>query len=466
MLPVTRSDYTSIVRFDAKHNEAMRNIEYERLELQRIDSSRRAYAENRLIQLKEEEGRLQREKFEWDKSVAEKNLELIQNFQRIVRESQREKLQSEEDRHYLKLRVSRDYLIKILSEDIGKFVIISSPPEILRDDLQAFKSLDAEIRTKLTRTIEKYYGGANQSVIGYRSSIFNASISEYEALVVGRDIAPFPTLFFHSHVAYQKVFIQVTLTCPLVREVEPQTQTDQPQFCTEFHGETFLLAEWNWMNLKKEFEAQGQDHETSSQSILELISTIHLIVTLYFCDLYCLNLNPSHSPKLFTFLEDPDFPDSLQVWSQPFKDSLEETQRKIEEDLDRIRALETARLRQASNESYIDPSDFLNFSVIASGIGLLFLFTMCSQQSPQVVVDNTGTQNSMEQQSNIQVVSRARIIRRASVREKSSENSRLLAEAEVGDIAIVQGTYGSWIRLKFKSGVDGWVHEQTIEFLR
>jgi hypothetical protein len=91
-------------------------------------------------------------------------------------------LQSEEDRHYLKLRVSRDYLIKILSEDIGKFVIISSPPEILRDDLQAFKSLDAEIRTKLTRTIEKYYGGANQSVIGYRSSIFNASISEYEAL--------------------------------------------------------------------------------------------------------------------------------------------------------------------------------------------------------------------------------------------------------------------------------------------
>ena len=96
----------------------------------------------------------------------------------------------------------------------------------------------------------------------------------------------------------------------------------------------------------------------------------------------------------------------------------------------------------------------------------MFLFTMCSQQSPKVAGDNTGAQNSMEQQTNISIASYARIVQRASVREKASENSRLLAEAEVGDIATVQEIYGSWIRLKFKSGVDGWVHEQTIEFLR
>jgi hypothetical protein len=462
MLSATRHDYSSIVQFDAKHNEAMRIIECERLKLQRIDSSLRAYAENKLIQLKEEEVRLQREKFEWDKLIVEE----IQNFQKVIREDQRKKLQSEEDRHSLKLRANRDHIIKILSEDIGKLIIISSPPEVLRDDLQAFKSLEAEIQSKLTRTIEKYYGGVSQSVIGYRSNIFNDSISQTEASIVGESIASVPTLIFHSQVAYQKVFIRVTLTCPLVKEVAPQTEAAQSQFDIQVNRKTFVLPEWNWMELKKNFEDEGQDCDTSSQSILDLISTIHLIVTLYFCDLYCLNLNPSHSPKLFAFLEEPDFPDSLQVWSQPLKDSLEETQEKIKKDLDRMRDLETSSLRQVSNESYTDSSDFLNVPVIASGIGLLFLFTMCSQQSPKVAGDNTSFQNSMEQQTNISIASYARIVQRASVREKALENSRLLAEAEVGDIATVQEIYGSWIRLKFKSGVDGWVHEQTIEFLR
>jgi SH3-like domain-containing protein len=36
----------------------------------------------------------------------------------------------------------------------------------------------------------------------------------------------------------------------------------------------------------------------------------------------------------------------------------------------------------------------------------------------------------------------------------------------VGDVAIVQETYGAWIRLKFKSGVDGWVYDQALEPVR
>jgi vacuolar-type H+-ATPase subunit I/STV1 len=246
MLSATRHDYSSIVQFDAKHNEAMRIIECERLKLQRIDSSLRAYAENKLIQLKEEEVRLQREKFEWDKLIVEE----IQNFQKVIREDQRKKLQSEEDRHSLKLRANRDHIIKILSEDIGKLIIISSPPEVLRDDLQAFKSLEAEIQSKLTRTIEKYYGGVSQSVIGYRSNIFNDSISQTEASIVGESIASVPTLIFHSQVAYQKVFIRVTLTCPLVKEVAPQTEAAQSQFDIQVNRKTFVLPEWNWMEVK------------------------------------------------------------------------------------------------------------------------------------------------------------------------------------------------------------------------
>ncbi|NJR63759.1 MAG: SH3 domain-containing protein [Cyanobacteria bacterium CRU_2_1] len=473
MLPATRRDYSSIVQFDSKHNEAMRRIEHERLELQRIDSSRRAYADNRLIQLKEEERRLQKEKFEWEKSVAQANLELLQNSQNIVREAQRKKLQSEDDRHYLKLRVSRDHIIKILSEDIGKFVVIPSPPEVLRDDLQAFKSLEAEVRPKLTRTIEKYYSGANQSVIGHRSSIFNASIGDSEALVVGEFIAPIPTLIFHSQVTHQKIFIWVTLTCPLVKKIALQSQTAQPQFHMQVNQKTFLLPEWNWMNLKREFEIQGQDHDTSSQAILDLISTIHLVVTLYFCDLYCLNLNPRHSPKLFAFLAEPDFPDGLQAWSQPLQRSLVETQNKIEEELKRIRTLETANLRQSNGgSSYTDFGDFFNAPVIASGIGLMLLLAMCSQQSPQMTGSNPGTQSSIEQSQSSKATS-ARIevpistgYEGANLRSAPKDgNEFIIGQVRNGEqvIAYEVSPNGQWRRVKLSDGRSGWVASNFVK---
>lgn len=460
MLPATRQDLSSIVQFDARHNKAMERIAQERLELEKMDFSRRAYVENRLIQLEEEEKRLQKEKFEWEKLVAQENLRLIQDSHAIALKAQ----QNATDQHFLPLEVSRDDTIQILSQDNGKFVIIPSPPEVLRDDLQAFKSLKAEIPPRLKRIIEKYYGEVNESVIGYRS-IFNKSIGEGNASVVGRFIAPIPTLIFHSQVTHQKIFIWVTLTCPVMKEIASQTQTTEPQFHMEINQKSFLLPEWNWMDLKKEFEAQGQDYDTSSQAILDLISSIHLVVALYFCDLYCLNLNPSHSPKLFAFLAEPDFPLGLQVWSQPLQNSLIETQKKIKEELERLYVSETANLKR--NYNYTDFNDFLNPPVIASVIGLIFLFAMCSQQSHQMTGGNSSIQRSIEQpQTRTGIIWVNRPGENAARLRTAPDltHSKVVTLLRNGTPVVVEeiSNDGQWQRVTTREGVSGWVWAEFV----
>ncbi len=469
MLPETRQNYSSIVQFDAKHNREIERISQERLELSKIDSSRRAYAENRLIQLKEEEKELQAERFEWEKSVARENLRLIRDSHDSVLEINLQKLRIETDK-YLKLQVSSNDIIRIIAKENGKFVIIPSPPEILRGDLEAFKSLKAEIPPKLRRTIEKYYGGGERGIVGCKN-IFEHPVGETNASVVGDLMSPIPTLILRSQVTHQNVFIWITLTCPVVETIDLQAESSEQEFEVQILQDHFLLPEWNWMNLKKELEAQGQDCDTSNQTILELISTIHLIVTIYFCDLYCLNLNPSEEPKLFSFLKEPNFPNSLRKWAEPLQKSLADAQKQIKEELDRIYASETESIEQAYTEDYNDYDNFLSAPVVISGIVLLFLFVMCSQQPPNVTGNYTGDQNSVQERQSSQSISARIEIPTAT----GYDATNLRSEPKLGDEFIIDQVRngeqvtayemspdGQWRKIILSDGRSGWVASNMV----
>ena len=340
-------------------------------------------------------------------------------------------------------------------------MIIPSPPKVFRDDVQAFKSLEAEIPHKLCDAIKKYYGDEiTKSVIGYRN-IFNGPIDEINASTVGKFIAPIPTLIFHSQVTYEKIIIWITLTLPVVELVASQTQPSEQQFDIKILQDKFSLPVWKWMNLKKELEAEGQD---SDGTILEIVSTIHLIVALYFCDLYCLKLNPNHTSKLFEFLAEPSFPDRLQVWSEPLKSSLIEAQEKIKEELDGTRALEV-NLRQSRSESYGDSSDFFNFPVIGSVIGIIFLFTMCSQQSPNITRGNAGTQSTIAQQQARTGIIRADLDGKGSARLRVVPNGKVIGELVNGTSIVLAevSSNGQWQRVTTKDGKSGWVWADYIQ---
>lgn len=473
MLPKGHN-HSRTVQFDAEHHRSLERIASERLELAKIDLSHRADAENRLIQLKKEEVELLKEKLKWEKLVAQENFKLIRSSNAIAIKSlelKQEELQTGKDMHYLPLQATRDDIIQIFSQDNGKFIIIPSDPEILREDIQAFKSLKAEIPNKLEHTIERYYGKARgKTAIGNRN-IFNKSIKETSALVVGKFIAPIPTLIFHSQVTHHNVLISMTLTCPAfkTKTVTSQAKPSEPQFTVDINQETFSLPSWNWMDIKKELELQDQDHDDISQTILDLIVNIHLMVALYFCDLYCLNLDPKHSPKLFEFLKEPDLPHSLQTWAKPLESSLEKTQKKIinrvKKELDKIRVLEAENIRYSYGGSDTDLGDFI--PAIVSGIGLMFLLAMCNQKFPNVYKSNTSIQNSIEQQQG-----RTGIIR-VNRPDANSAGLRVVPEqdGEVIDMLpngtpVVSGkvsSNGLWQKVIAKDGKSGWVWAEFIQ---
>lgn len=224
------------------------------------------------------------------------------------------------------------------------------------------------------------------------------------------------------------------------------------------------------MSLKKELEAQGQDCDTSSQTILELISTIHLIVTLYFCDLYCLNLNPSHSPKLFNFLAEPSFPDGLRKWTEPLQNLLVEAQQQIEEELNEIYTPEITEPQQFRSEDYTDLSDLPSIPAVVAVV-LLFLLVMCSQQSPNVPRVSADSQNSTEDSQSPQAVS-TRIEVPIST---GFEATKLRSAPKFGDEFVIGQVRtgepvtayeispdGQWRRIRLPDGRAGWVASNMV----
>ncbi|MGF1675664.1 MAG: SH3 domain-containing protein [Rivularia sp. (in: cyanobacteria)] len=410
-------------------------------------------------ELKLEENKLRQEKFDWEKSVVQENLELIRRSHVIDLEQKRKELQSEMDWHYLPLQGCREDIIEFLFQEDGKFIIIPSPPEILRDDIQAFKSLKAEIPPKLKRFIEKYYGGVTESVISCKN-IFNNHIEDVSAATVGKFISPIPTLIFHSKVTNQKVFISITLTCPSVERIPSQTQTSENQYTIRNQQETFLLPEWNWMELKKELESQGQDFDTSTQTILDLITNIHLIVTLYFSDLYYLNLNPNHSPKLFEFIDETDFPDSLREWTRPLQNSLEDTQKQIQAELDKIRALQTTNVKK-NHASQTE----LTAIPIVFGLGLALLIGVSNQQSPNITTGNIDNQNWIEQGQNRTGIIQVNRPSNNPVNLRVTPNGKVIRKLQNGTPVII-GKFsndGQWLHITTKDEKSGWVWAKFVQ---
>ena len=395
-LPETKQDYSRIADFEANYSERILQIEQEKLELEKLDYNFRAESTERQFQLQEEMKQLENDRFLWQKYIADENLKAIKQSQNLALEESRRKIQIQTDMHYLSLQVSREDILEIMSQESGKFVIIPSPPEILIDEA-IFKSLKEEIKYRLQDAIKKYYSSETTAYsIGYRN-IFNKSIEDSQALCVGKFIAPIPNLIFHTKVTHQKIFISITITCPVSTAISP----DNPEIYYSLENRQIPLNPLNWIKLQKELELQGYNSESINQCLLELVADIHTVVALCFSDLYCLNLNPYHSPKLFEYLESSDFPDILDSWTQPLQIYLLDVQKKIAEELNRIHQLNMDQIRQryiASHRNSID-LESIQPQMIAIGIFIVFFIGMCGQQSKKGV-NNFNKENSIEERTN------------------------------------------------------------------
>ncbi len=458
ILPAARHDSSKdAVKLDADYLAAVEQIAHEMhemSELAKTDFSYRTHATERIIQL-------QNDRFSWEKAVIEENLRLIRNFQNATLEQKRGELQMQADMHYLPLQARREDVLELLYQESGKFVIIPSSPKVT-SDLQVFQALNREVSYELRDSIKKYYAsGEVMSPIGYKD-IFKGSIEDSHASIVGKFLSPIPTLIFQSEITYQKVFIWVTVTCPVMQSVEMQNLgNDCP---LEIRQELFHLEPLNWMSLRKELESQVQDPEVINQNVLDLIASIHTVVAISFSDLYCLNLNPCHNPKLFDFLEESKFSDILKVWTEPLQNSLRDAQKRIQEELSRLNEPKIEQSRQTYSPSYTNFDDFGYAPLIACGLGIMFLFAMCSQQSLNTNPATSSEQNLPEQSQGRFGVIQVNRPGENAANLRSTPNGKVIGvlrnntRVVLGEVTID----GQWQQISTQDGKVGWVWAEFI----
>lgn len=406
ILPEAKNDNSQAIQFYEEYEYRIQNmlVKQEHIRLKKASMENDINYQKNILEYKDrflqlekyrfilntEMLKLETAKFEHDKLAYREMRELTSKFYADYIESKKIEIQNNNDRHYLNLQVAREDIISILYQDSGKFLIIPSPPEISCEDIPAFNSLKDEISYDLEKLVRERYSKTTDSSIDCKN-IFIRPIEGMVAKIVGKEITPVSTLIFNTKITYENVIIQVTITCPKAKN-NLQLDNSESQFLSKFIPQSYQrqLPKWNWKKYKNRLEAQGEKTEDISKYIVNAISTMHSVVTLCFCDLYCFRLNPHHSPYLFSFLQSSDFPELLRHWAEDFRTSLEEAKEEIRAELEKRRALrlEQERLRaleyrkNAYTSTTSSSEDFTAAPLIVIVLGMLFLIPMCSLSAP------------------------------------------------------------------------------------
>ncbi|MGG6240180.1 SH3 domain-containing protein [Nodosilinea sp. AN01ver1] len=416
IVPKATSDYSSALEL-SDYQQRIIEIESKKLELKKRYIEDEDYYKTQLLQLRQREIHLLTEKLEYEQSVVREKLELTRSYYSEDIDFKKKELQDENDYRYSNLQVSRDSVLEILSQRSGKFIVIPSPLKISCDDLSVSKSFTDETIHTISKYIDGIREGAAYAGISC-ADIFRDPIGDMVALSVGKFIAPIPTLIFHTKVTHAKILMTVTITCPELRgdfepsdslinlqaddlEIDPQVDNLQEEFSSKFISKNYQnpLPELNWRDYQKSLKVEGKTPEEVDQAIIDMVSAAHLVVALCFCDLYCFQLNPFHSPQLFTYLLSPEFPCFIRPWADYFRHNLEEVQNQIQEEISRLRIVQEERERFTYTDNSYSSGGFNSGQIAAFGIGgfFLLLLAMCSQ--PASNTPDYGPQKSVESPS-------------------------------------------------------------------
>lgn len=177
--------------------------------------------------------------------------------------------------------LSREEMQQILVQGQKKhrLLMIVSPPDI--EDCSDFNShLHKEVRSELKQFLEQYYPlNSEISPVEYYGKFFKSSVFDTEVKQLEKDLTPIPTVVIYSDVTDQNVYFHVSfwgLSEPLS-----------------------LTLPWNWEQEKEKLMAGGISQEESVKMIRQAIVKIHQLIAAFLADLYYLNINPLHQPRLF-----------------------------------------------------------------------------------------------------------------------------------------------------------------------
>lgn len=439
-----------------------------------MDYSRQAEADERLYQLQLEQQQLIIDRNLWEQNIIEEKLRIVKDSQAIAIEEKRREIQIKMDESYLPLQISREDTLSFLSEHSGKLIVIPSPPKIELEDGQIFKHLDTDIRHTLRDTIKKYYRDELAiSPISYQH-ILKKPIEDQQAKLIGKIIAPIPTLIFHSEITPNKVLVSVTITCPegitnISENDDIANISENPENRRGLSQKQFDLPVWNWEDLKKQLELNGQDSRKTNQYISDLISTIHTVIAICFSDLYCLNLNPYHNSALNKFLNESEFSDILREWTEPFQLLLSESEREIQEKLNRIYELEREKQSYisdytSSNYYGYELTDFV--TKYGSFIGWFFLIMLVLLLSRCGQTQGTKALSDSKEQIEILKQNENGLIRADVTNLRESANGKIINQLRNGSSITLKevSPNSKWHRVITQDNQEGWVWAGDIQY--
>lgn len=176
--------------------------------------------------------------------------------------------------------ISREEMQKILIEGQKKhrLLMMISPPDI-EDCPQFNTNLQKEVRSEVKDFLEIYYPLNDVCPVEYYGKFFKTSIFDAEVKQLSSDLSPVPTAVIYSDITDQKVYFHVTFW-----GLEESLSVTLP---------------WNWKEEQHKLMSEGLSEEDSLQTVRQSIVKIHQLVAAFLADLYYLNINPLHQPRLF-----------------------------------------------------------------------------------------------------------------------------------------------------------------------
>lgn len=398
---------------------------------------------------------LTEEKLRQDWLIFEENTRIVKELQARELEYKREELQSESYRHYFPFQVDIKDIYEILEEERGKFVIIPSSPAISSED-SVFKSLNREISSALSKAASTYYSNLP---VGYSSIFSRSPVEDAQAKTVGKYLSSTPTIIFNSEVAYQKLFISVTITCPKPFGFMDE-QDHQGSATAGSHQKQFELEPLNWFELKKNIESEETNAHNVNQKILDFISTVHVVVAVSFADLYCLSFNPFYSPKLSELIKDSQFSDVLRIWTQPLQDYFDEAQKQAQQSSLQDNYGHQVEGQFSQSATYTDMSDQLKAGCTVAAFiafGIFGLSAISSRSSiPQAPIHGSTWVVSVPE---------GHAARLRSSPEKRNDNV-VTDQLQRGTPIVVVGDLSSdkqWRWIRTEDGKEGWIASNFVE---
>jgi hypothetical protein len=420
-----------------QYKTSLKRIDIEREKLKHIVRTDAKY-----IELREKEIELQGRELELKRWFYNQKLSLIQKHHEESVQLKLQEFQNNWDVHRSFFSLSREDTQKLFQTS-GKFWILLSPPKI-ETSVPGFESLCTKVEHSINQTVSNYYlTASNIYPIGFRQ-IFDRPITAFEAVHTREFLAPVPTLILSSVVTEHEVYMTLTFPNPI------------DSYNDSSNDKQISLPSWNWEEMKVSLESTGKSSQDSIHAINSLIAIIHTILAVYFCDIYCLSIDPYHEPKLFDFLQNSGFSEAFQKLVEPYQTYLRQLQ-------------ESLRRRLSSSPNYD-----INFKTVAALIvlGIMFLLGMCnsnpSHNSPEVAAVNKSKKIvKKSSKSGIPGIIKANssgynaVVLRAAPSVKAKEVSKLLngTDATLWEFS----DDNQWRRVTTLNKLSGWVWAKSVQ---